>query len=57
MLDLSQFRVYGSSQSGTPTLSAWKAMHTQRKEYTLTTRQVTAPTHEQSLEKQALHIL
>ncbi|MCW0470792.1 DUF3458 domain-containing protein [Vibrio chagasii] len=28
----------------------------EKKQYTLTTRQVTAPTHEQQAEKQALHI-
>ncbi|WP_286291599.1 aminopeptidase N [Vibrio apostichopi] len=53
-VDLSQFRLW-YSQSGTPTLSVESHYDTEKKEYTLTTRQVTAPTHEQT-EKQALHI-
>ncbi|MCT4347660.1 aminopeptidase N [Vibrio sp. NC2] len=53
-VDLSQFRLW-YSQSGTPTLSVESHYDAGKKEYTLTTRQVTAPTHEQT-EKQALHI-
>ncbi|MEZ9161059.1 aminopeptidase N [Vibrio lentus] len=53
-VDLSQFRLW-YSQSGTPTLSVKSHYDAEKKEYTLTTRQVTAPTHEQT-EKQALHI-
>ncbi|MGF1849955.1 aminopeptidase N [Vibrio lentus] len=53
-VDLSQFRLW-YSQSGTPTLSVESHYDAVKKEYTLTTRQVTAPTHEQT-EKQALHI-
>ncbi|MEZ8269906.1 aminopeptidase N [Vibrio splendidus] len=53
-VDLSQFRLW-YSQSGTPTLSVESHYDAEKKEYTLTTRQVTAPTHEQT-EKQALHI-
>ncbi|TVU63034.1 aminopeptidase N [Vibrio atlanticus] len=53
-VDLSQFRLW-YSQSGTPTLSVESHYDVEKKEYTLTTRQVTAPTHEQT-EKQALHI-
>ncbi|UPR56774.1 aminopeptidase N [Vibrio sp. ED004] len=53
-VDLSQFRLW-YSQSGTPTLSVESHYDTDKKQYTLTTRQVTAPTHEQT-EKQALHI-
>ncbi|OMO20876.1 aminopeptidase N [Vibrio lentus] len=53
-IDLSQFRLW-YSQSGTPTLSVESHYDAEKKEYTLTTRQVTAPTHEQT-EKQALHI-
>ncbi|MEZ9207983.1 aminopeptidase N [Vibrio splendidus] len=53
-VDLSQFRLW-YSQSGTPTLSVESYYDAEKKEYTLTTRQVTAPTHEQT-EKQALHI-
>ncbi|WP_373959460.1 aminopeptidase N [Vibrio gigantis] len=53
-VDLSQFRLW-YSQSGTPTLSVESHYDAEKKQYTLTTRQVTAPTHEQT-EKQALHI-
>ncbi|MBY7732356.1 aminopeptidase N [Vibrio splendidus] len=53
-VDLSQFRLW-YSQSGTPTLSVESHYDAEKKEYTLTTRQVTAPTHEQA-GKQALHI-
>ncbi|MEO9494977.1 MAG: aminopeptidase N [Vibrio splendidus] len=53
-VDLSQFRLW-YRQSGTPTLSVESHYDAEKKEYTLTTRQVTAPTHEQT-EKQALHI-
>ncbi|MDH5925392.1 aminopeptidase N [Vibrio tasmaniensis ZS-17] len=53
-VDLSQFRLW-YSQSGTPTLSVESHYDAEKKEYTLTTRQVTAPTHEQT-EKKALHI-
>ncbi|WP_215405894.1 aminopeptidase N [Vibrio gigantis] len=53
-VDLSQFRLW-YSQSGTPTLSVESHYDADKKQYTLTTRQVTAPTHEQT-EKQALHI-
>ncbi|MFS1461049.1 aminopeptidase N [Vibrio lentus] len=53
-VDLSQFRLW-YSQSGTPTLSVESHYDAEKKEYTLTTRQITAPTHEQT-EKQALHI-
>ncbi|MFA0612688.1 aminopeptidase N [Vibrio splendidus] len=53
-VDLSQFRLW-YSQSGTPTLSVESHYDAEKREYTLTTRQVTAPTHEQT-EKQALHI-
>ncbi|MFS1905964.1 aminopeptidase N [Vibrio lentus] len=53
-VDLSQFRLW-YSQSGTPTLSVESHYDAEKKEYALTTRQVTAPTHEQT-EKQALHI-
>ncbi|MEZ9700060.1 aminopeptidase N [Vibrio sp. 10N.261.46.E12] len=53
-VDLSQFRLW-YSQSGTPTLSVESHYDAEKKEYTLTTYQVTAPTHEQT-EKQALHI-
>ncbi|MCC4819393.1 aminopeptidase N [Vibrio lentus] len=53
-VDLSQFRLW-YSQSGTPTLSVESHYDAEKKEYTLTTHQVTAPTHEQT-EKQALHI-
>ena len=53
-VDLSQFRLW-YSQSGTPTLSVESHYDAEKKEYTLTTRQVTAATHEQT-EKQALHI-
>ncbi len=53
-VDLSQFRLW-YSQSGTSTLSVESHYDAEKKEYTLTTRQVTAPTHEQT-EKQALHI-
>ena len=53
-VDLSQFRLW-YSQSGTPTLSVESYYDAENKQYTLTTRQVTAPTHEQT-EKQALHI-
>ncbi|MGF1817441.1 DUF3458 domain-containing protein, partial [Vibrio splendidus] len=53
-VDLSQFRLW-YSQSGTPTLSVESHYDAEKEEYTLTTRQVTAPTHEQT-EKQALHI-
>lgn len=53
-VNLSQFRLW-YSQSGTPTLSVESHYDAEKKEYTLTTRQVTAPTHEQT-EKQALHI-
>lgn len=53
-VDLSQFRLW-YSQSGTPTLSVESHYDAEKKQYTLTTRQVTTPTHEQT-EKQALHI-
>jgi aminopeptidase N len=53
-VDLSQFRLW-YSQSGTPTLSVESHFDAEKKEYTLTTRQATTPTHEQT-EKQALHI-
>jgi aminopeptidase N len=53
-VDLSQFRLW-YSQSGTPTLSVESHYDAEKKQYTLKTRQVTAPTHEQA-EKQALHI-
>ncbi|MCK8080293.1 aminopeptidase N [Vibrio sp. 1CM24A] len=53
-VDLSQFRLW-YSQSGTPTLSVESHYDAEKKQYTLTTRQVTSPTHEQT-EKQALHI-
>ncbi|WP_213882639.1 aminopeptidase N, partial [Vibrio crassostreae] len=53
-VDLSQFRLW-YSQSGTPTLSVESHYDAENKQYTLTTRQLTAPTHEQT-EKQALHI-
>ncbi|MCG9640361.1 aminopeptidase N [Vibrio sp. Isolate34] len=53
-VDLSQFRLW-YSQSGTPTLSVESHYDADKKQYTLTTRQVTAPTHEQT-EKQPLHI-
>ncbi|MEZ9647573.1 aminopeptidase N [Vibrio sp. 10N.261.52.C2] len=53
-VDLSRFRLW-YSQSGTPTLSVESKYDAEKKQYTLTTRQVTAPTHEQT-EKQALHI-
>ncbi|MCG9552496.1 aminopeptidase N [Vibrio sp. Isolate31] len=53
-VDLSQFRLW-YSQSGTPTLSVESHYDAEKKQYTLTTRQVTAPTHEQA-KKQILHI-
>lgn len=53
-VDLSQFRLW-YSQSGTPTLSVESHYDAAKKQYRLTARQVTAPTHEQT-EKQALHI-
>lgn len=53
-VDLSQFRLW-YCQSGTPTLSVQSHYDAEKKQYTLTTRQVTAPTHDQ-IEKQALHI-
>ena len=53
-VDLTQFRLW-YSQSGTPTLSVESHYDADAKQYTLTTRQRTEPTHEQK-EKQALHI-
>ncbi|MEZ9059834.1 aminopeptidase N [Vibrio pelagius] len=53
-VDLTQFRLW-YSQSGTPTLSVESHYDAEAKQFTLTTRQRTEPTHEQS-EKQALHI-
>ncbi|MDK9759462.1 DUF3458 domain-containing protein, partial [Vibrio sp. D173a] len=53
-VDLTQFRLW-YSQSGTPTLSVESRYDADAKQYTLTTRQRTEPTHEQK-EKQALHI-
>ncbi|NAZ71090.1 aminopeptidase N [Vibrio toranzoniae] len=53
-VNLSQFRLW-YSQSGTPTLSVESHYDAAKKQYRLTVRQVTPPTHEQT-EKQALHI-
>ena len=53
-VNLSQFRLW-YSQSGTPTLSVESHYDAAKKQYRLTARQVTPPTHEQT-EKQVLHI-